>query len=142
LRFVLGLHESAVVGLATGFAIGRDEPALAVVHTTAGFGNAVSALATARVNRVPLVVLVGQQDRRHLAFEPVLAGRLHGLAGGYPVWVSQPPRAQDVVGALERAYHEAETQLGPAIVIVPMGDWLDDAGAPHEVAAPRRVLRP
>ena len=37
-----------------------------------GLGNAVGALATARVNRAPLVVLVGQQDRRHLVFEPFL----------------------------------------------------------------------
>ena len=68
LRFVLGLHESSVVGMATGYAIARGEPALAILHTTAGLGNAVGALATARVNRAPLVVLVGQQDRRHLAF--------------------------------------------------------------------------
>ena len=53
LRFVLGLHESSVVGMATGWAIGRDEPALAILHTTAGLGNAVGALATARVNRAP-----------------------------------------------------------------------------------------
>ena len=98
LRFVLGLHESSVVGMATGWAIGRGEPALAILHTTAGLGNAVGALATARVNRAPLVVLVGQQDRRHLAFEPFLAGRLHGLAGEYPVWVDQPVRPQDVPG--------------------------------------------
>ena len=55
-----------------------------LLHATAGLGNAVSALATARVNRAPLVV-VGQQDRRHLALEPFLAGRLDGLAGEYPV---------------------------------------------------------
>ena len=54
LRFVLALHEGAVVGLATGFALGRREPALAILHTTAGLGNAVGALATARVNRAPL----------------------------------------------------------------------------------------
>src|SRR5205823_5229169 len=66
IRFILGLHEGSVVGMATGWAIGRDEPALVVLHTTAGLGNAVGALATARVNRAPLVVLVGQQDRRHL----------------------------------------------------------------------------
>src|SRR4029434_9978446 len=75
LRFVLALHEGSVVGLATGWAIGRGEPALALLHTTAGLGNAVGALATARVNRAPLVVLVGQQDPRHLAHEPFLAGR-------------------------------------------------------------------
>jgi len=94
LRFVLALHEGSVVGMATGFALGRGEPAFALLHTTAGLGHAVSALATARVNRAPLVVMVGQQDRRHLAQEPFLAGRLHGLAGEYPVSVDQQVRAQ------------------------------------------------
>ena len=79
--------------MATGWAIGRREPAFVLLHTTAGLGNAVGALATARVNRAPLVVLVGQQDRRHVAFEPFLTGRLAGLAGEYPVWVDQPVAA-------------------------------------------------
>ena len=109
LPFVLGLHEASVVGMATGYALGTNEPALAILHTTPGLGNAVSALATARVNRAPLVVVVGQQDRRHLAAEPFLAGRLVGLAGDYPVWVDQPARAQDVPGAIARAHHEAST---------------------------------
>jgi benzoylformate decarboxylase len=141
LRFILGLHESSVIGMASGWAIGRGEPALAILHTTAGLGSAVAALATARVNRAPLVVLVGQQDRRHLALEPFLAGRLHGLAGEYPVWVDQPVRAQDVPGAVGRAYHEAETGRGPALVIVPMDDWTADAGGPRESAAADRVVR-
>src|SRR5207237_29981 len=54
-RFVLGLHEGSVVGMASGYAIGRGEPSLVLLHTTAGLGTAVSALATARVNRAPLV---------------------------------------------------------------------------------------
>jgi len=66
-QFVLALHEGSVVGMATGYALGRSEPALVVLHTLSGLGNAVGALATARLNRAPLVVLVGQQDRRHLA---------------------------------------------------------------------------
>jgi benzoylformate decarboxylase len=142
LNFVLGLHEGSVVSMASGYALARRRPSFALLHTTPGFGNAVNAIATARVNRTPLVIAIGQQDRRHIAFEPFLAGRLDGLAGDYPVWVSEPARAQDVPGALDRAYHEAETHHGPAIVIVPMGDWLEDAGEPHETAAPQRVLRP
>ena len=141
LHFVLGLHEASVVGMATGWAIGRGEPALAILHTTAGLGNAVGALATARVNRAPLVVLVGQQDRRHLAFEPFLAGRLHGLAGEYPVWVDQPVRPQDVPGSIERACHEAVTAGGPALVIVPMDDWAVEADDSRERAAAGRVVR-
>jgi benzoylformate decarboxylase len=141
LEFVLALHEGSVVGMATGWALGRAEPALAVLHTTAGLGNAVGALATARVNRAPLVVLVGQQDRRHLAHEPFLAGRLHGLAGEYPVWADQPVRAQDLPGAISRAYHEAVTGKGPAIVIVPMDFWSAQAGDPADRAAPASVVR-
>jgi benzoylformate decarboxylase len=141
LRFVLALHEGSVVALATGYAIGRREPALAILHTTAGLGNAVGALATARVNRAPLVVLVGQQDRRHLVFEPFLTGRLEGLAGDYPVWTDQPVRAQDVPGAIERAYHEAATGRGPALVIVPMDDWGEPVDEEREDAAAGRVVR-
>ena len=32
LEFVLGLHESSVVGMATGYALGRAEPAIALLH--------------------------------------------------------------------------------------------------------------
>src|SRR3954454_2600269 len=140
LRFVLALHEASVVGLATGYALGRGDAALAVLHTTAGLGTAVGALATARVNRVPLVVLVGQQDRRHLAHEPFLTGRLAALAGDYPVWVAEPVRAQDVPGAVGRACHEAATARGPALVIVPMDDWAAPADDEREPAVAGRVL--
>lgn len=142
LEFVLALHEASVVGIATGYAIGKSEPALALLHTTAGLGNAVGALATARVNRAPLVVLVGQQDRRHLAHEPFLTGRLAGLAGDYPVWFDEPVRPQDVPGAISRAWHEATTARGPALVVIPMDDWAAPAPDPFEQpAAPRTVLR-
>jgi len=141
-EFVLALHEGSVLGLATGYAIGRGEPSLALLHTTAGLGNAVGAIATARVNRAPVVILVGQQDRRHLAYEPFLAGRLSGLAGEYPVLVEEPLRPQDVPAAVERATHAAVTHRGPAIVIVPMDDWQAPADEAREpAAAVGRVLR-
>src|SRR4051812_35531523 len=141
LTFVLALHEGSVVAMAAGHAIGRSAPALALLHSTPGFGNAVAAIATARTNRAPLVIIVGQQDRRHLALDPFLAGKLQGLAGEYPVWSQQPARAQDVPGAIVRAYHEAVTGRGPAIVVVPMDDWLAPAPEPYETLGPARLLR-
>lgn len=140
--FVLGLHEGSVVGMATGWALARERPALVQLHTTAGLGNAVGALATARVNRAPLVVLVGQQDRRHLAHEPFLAGHLEGLAGDYPVGVHQPVRAQDVPGAVARAHHEAVQGRGPVLVVVCMDDWARPMDPDQPRAAPARVARP
>jgi benzoylformate decarboxylase len=112
-----------------------------VLHTTAGFGNGVGALATARVNRAGLVVIVGQQDRRHLAFEPFLTGRLEGLAGSYPVWHHQPVRAEDVPGAIARTWFEARDGRGPAIVVVPMDDWQARMPDDAVVAAPGALLR-
>ncbi|UGS33969.1 thiamine pyrophosphate-binding protein [Capillimicrobium parvum] len=141
LEFVLALHEGSVVGMAAGHALGRGAPSLVLVHSMPGFGNSVAALATARLNHAPLVVIVGQQDRRHLELDPFLAGRLNGLAGEYPVWVDQPLRPQDVPGAIVRAHHEAVTARGPAIVIVPMDDWLAPAPAPHEIFGASRMLR-
>ena len=139
LRFVLALHEGSVVSMAIGHSLGSGRPALALLHSTPGLGNAVAAIATARLNRAPLVVLVGQQDRRHLALDPFLTGKLDGLAGEYPVFAEQPARAQDVPGAIVRAHHAALTHRGPALVIVPMDDW--SASAPEEIIGPRRLLR-
>src|SRR4029450_14096410 len=104
LTFVLALHEGSVVAMAAGHALGRGMPALALLHSTPGLGNAVAALATARSNRAPLGVIIGQQDRRHLALDPFLTGKLHGLAGDYPVFADQRARAQDVPGAIVRAH--------------------------------------
>lgn len=123
IRFVLALHEGSVVGIASGYAIARREPTFVLLHTTAGLGNAVGAIATARVNHAPLVIVVGQQDRRHLALQPFLAGELEGLAGTYPLDVISPVRAQDVPSAIGRAAHTAKTRQGPVLVIVPMDDW-------------------
>jgi benzoylformate decarboxylase len=141
IEFILGLHEGSVVGMATGQAIATGRPAFVNLHTTAGLGNAVGALATARVNRAPLVVVVGQQDRRHLAEDPFLAGRLDGLAGSYPVWTHQPVRPQDVPAAIRRAWHESVQHRGPAIVIVPMDDWHAEVDQALGVSVPLAVRR-
>jgi benzoylformate decarboxylase len=141
IHFVLGLHEGSVVGIATGYAVARGEPAFVNLHSAPGLGNAINAIANARDMRASLVVVVGQQDRRHLAYEPFLTGRaLDRLAGEYPVWSDVPVRAQDVPGAIARAYNEAMSARGPALVVVPMGDWLEPA---DETAAgwPERTVR-
>jgi benzoylformate decarboxylase len=140
IEFVLALHEGSVVGMATGYALARGEPSLVNLHTAPGLGNAINAIANARECRAPLVVLVGQQDRRQLVYEPFLTGRhLERLAGEYPVWTNLPVRAQDVPGAIARAYHEALAQRGPALVVIPMGDWEEPAD-PLAAGWPRRTL--
>jgi benzoylformate decarboxylase len=139
---VLGLHEGAVVGMASGYALGTGQPSFVNLHTAAGLGNAVNAIVCARDNRIPLVIVVGQQDRRQLGLGPFLTGRnLERLAGDYPVWAVQPAHSDDVPGAVARAWHEASLRRGPALVVVPVGDWDEPLGEGWPgPAAPTRVL--
>ncbi|MDO5499009.1 MAG: thiamine pyrophosphate-binding protein [Propionibacteriaceae bacterium] len=140
LDFILGLHEASVVGMATGHALASDRPALVLLHTTAGLGNAVGAIATARVSRAPMVILVGQQDRRHLQSAPFLAGeQLELLAGTMPVAVRTPASPVEVPTAIAQAYHEATIHRGPVLVIIPMGDWDTEAPENLTAAAPARL---
>jgi benzoylformate decarboxylase len=142
MRYVLALQEGSAVGIATGHAIASGEPALVNLHGAPGLGNAVNAIANARDCRAPLVLVVGQQDRRQLAAEAFLTGRgLERLAGDYTVWSSFPASAQDVPGAIARAYHEAQGAGGPALVVVPMGDWAERM-MEYTPAPPGAVVRP
>ncbi|HJS92924.1 MAG TPA: thiamine pyrophosphate-binding protein, partial [Solirubrobacteraceae bacterium] len=44
-QFVLGLHEGSVVGMASGYALARGAPSFVNLHTAAGLGNAINAIA-------------------------------------------------------------------------------------------------
>ncbi len=130
--YVLGLHEGVVVGMADGYAQGMGRAAFVNLHTAAGLGNAMGAIMTAYYNRTPLVVMAGQQDRRQLALEPFLSGRLVEMALPYVKWSHEPVRAEDVPGAIDRAYHTAmQAPRGPVFVSVPMDDW-DAEASSHE----------
>src|ERR1700681_1632008 len=116
-EFVLALHEGSVVGIASGHALATGAPASVNLHTAPGLGHAGNAIAGARDSRAPLVIVVGQQDRAHSAMAPLLTRRdLDRLAGSYPVWSCMPTRPQDLPGAIARAWHEARTAGGPALV--------------------------
>ena len=136
--YVLGLHEGAVVGMAVGFAQARRGPVVVNLHTAAGLGNAMGALGTAWHNRAPLVLIVGQQARSHLALGPFLAAEhLDRMPEPYVKWAVTPARPEDVPGAVERAMAVATAAPeGPAVVVVPMDDWdvpLAELPVPHTV---------
>jgi len=123
-RYVLGLQEATVLGMAEGFAQGKGRAALVNLHTGPGLGNAMGAMITAWHNKTPLVVTAGQQDRRHRALEPLLTGGLVDLAKPYVKRSFEPVRAEDVPGEIRRAFHTAmQHPRAPVFVSIPMDDW-------------------
>jgi benzoylformate decarboxylase len=71
-RYVLGLQEASVIGMADGYAQAMRRPAVVNLHTGAGLGNAMGNLLTAFQNKTPLIVTAGQQARKMLLLEPWL----------------------------------------------------------------------
>lgn len=127
-RYVLGLQESIVVGMADGYAQATRRPALVNLHSAAGVGHALGNVFTAFKNQTPLVITAGQQARSILPYEPFLfAERAAEFPRPYVKWAIEPARAQDVPAALARAYHLAmEPPCGPTFVSIPIDDWDKD----------------
>ena len=53
-RYILGLHEGVVLGMADGFAQASRRPAFVNLHAAAGTGNAMGALTNAISSHSPL----------------------------------------------------------------------------------------
>lgn len=130
LHYVLGLQEATVVGMADGYAQATGRPAFLNLHTSAGLGNAIGNLTNARANRTPLVVTAGQQDYRHIATDPLLAGPLVELAGGAVKWGHEARTAAELGTILRRAFHDASAPpAGPVFASLPMNLLDEEAGA-------------
>jgi len=125
-RYVLGLHEAGVVGMATGYALAGDQAALVNLHTAAGMGNAMAAIINASHSKAPLIITAGQQHRAMEMIEPLLWGKQVEFVRPYVKWSYEPHRAVDVPAALVRAYHLAmSAPRGPVFVSICM-DGLDE----------------
>ncbi len=141
-RYVLGLQEAVVVGMADGYAQASGQTTVANLHTAPGVGNAMGAIFNAQANHSPVLVTAGQQVRAHMTMQANLTNR-DAIRMPHPLvkWSYEPPRAEDVPLALAHGIHLASLPpLGPVFVSIPMDDWgaeVDEADAREVIA--RRV---
>ena len=124
-RYVLGLQEAVVVGMADGYAQATHHAAFVNLHSAAGVGHAMGNIFTAFRNRTPLVITAGQQARSILPFDPFLfSAQATELPKPYVKWSCEPARAEDVPRAIARAYYLAmQPPRGPVLVSIPADDW-------------------
>ncbi len=138
-RYILGLQEATVVGLADGYAQASGQPTLVNLHTAPGVGNAMGAIFNAQANKSPLVITAGQQYRSLMTLQANLTNRdAVRMPQALVKWSYEPPRAQDVPHALARAIHMATLPpRGPSFLSIPMDDWsaeVDDGAVAHQSA--------
>ncbi|WP_394428799.1 benzoylformate decarboxylase [Streptomyces sp. SGAir0957] len=136
-RYVLGLQESTAVAMAAGHSLGTGRAAFVSLHSAGGVGHALGAVFNAYRDRVPLVIVAGQQARSLLRLRPFLgADEPAQFPRPYVKFARQPDRAADVPAVLAEAHRVAMTHpRGPVFVSVPEDDW----DRPAEPVAPRAV---
>ena len=141
-RYVLGLQEAVVVGMADGYAQASGNVGHVNLHTAPGVGNAMGAIFNAQANHAPLLITAGQQVRAAVTMQANLTNR-DATRMPHPLvkWSYEPPTAADVPTAIGRAIHTASLPpKGPAFVSIPMDDWTEEANADGSAQAiARRV---
>jgi benzoylformate decarboxylase len=141
-RYVLGLQEAVVVGMADGFAQASGRTTVANLHTAPGVGNAMGAIFNAQANHSPVLVTAGQQARAQITLQANLTNR-DAIRMPHPLvkWSFEPARAEDVPLALAHGAHLASLPpKGPTFVSLPMDDWyaeVDESDAREAIG--RRV---
>ena len=128
-RYVLGLQEAVVVGMADGYAQASGSVGHVNLHTAPGVGNAMGAIFNAQANHAPLLITAGQQVRPVMTMQANLTNR-EAARMPHPLvkWSYEVPRAADVPAAIGRAIHTAALPpKGPAFVSIPMDDWAGEA---------------
>jgi len=144
-KYFFGLHEIPVTAMADGYAMASGKLGVVNVHIACGLGNAMGMLYNAHVEGTPLLVVVGQQDRRLNFGEPVLSGDLLGMAKPWAKWAAEVQRIQDLPNAVRRAIQAAHTPpTGPVFLALPLDLQSESAGdldlrAPN---LPDRRVRP
>jgi benzoylformate decarboxylase len=137
-RYVLGLQEAAVIGMADGYAQASGKLAVVNLHVTPGLGNAMGMLYDAQKAGSPLLVTAGQHDQDFNATEPILWADLPPIARPLVKWSAEVHRLADLPRLVHRA---AKTALapptGPVFLSLP-GDILKAEGE-VDLLAPTRV---
>jgi benzoylformate decarboxylase len=141
-RYVLGLQEAVVVGMADGYAQASGKTTVVNLHTAPGVGNAMGAIFNAQANHAPLLVTAGQQARAQITLQANLTNRdATRLPHPLVKWAFEPPRPEDIPLALAHGAHLAGLPpRGPVFVSLPMDDWYADVDQADAQAAIERSV--
>ncbi|MGG5823394.1 thiamine pyrophosphate-dependent enzyme [Falsiroseomonas sp. HW251] len=142
LRLVVCRHEGGASYMAVADGRLRRRAGLCLVSRGPGVANAMIGLHTAFHDAVPMILLVGQIERRDRGRGALQEQNYTKLLGDVSKAVIEVDLASQASEAIARAYHLAESGTpGPVAVILPE-DLLDDPADDLPVAKPRPLAVP
>lgn len=148
IEFVIARHEQAAAHAADGYARATGRPGVLLTHVGPGMMNAVTGVATAALDSIPLVVISGDIPSYYHGRHPHQEVNLHADADQSAIyrpftkrtWHVQ--RVQDLGRATERAFWTATSgRPGAVLVNVPM-DLFNRRVQPYDHPLPVHLGRP
>lgn len=138
IHYVLGLQESAVIGMADGYAQTSGKIGVVNVHAAPGLATALGMLYNSSRAGTPLLITAGQHDRSVSFSEPMAWGDMPPMARPFVKWSGEVSRLADLPRAVHRAIKIALTPpTGPVFLSIPVDVLLEEAEI--DLGAPTRV---
>src|ERR1700738_566434 len=143
IRVVVCRHEGGAGFMAVADGRLRDRAGVALVSRGPGLSNAMVALHSAYHDATPVVMLIGQVERRdfgRLALQEQNYSRLLSDVTKLVIEVNEPEQASE---AIARAFHIAQSGTpGPVAVFVPEDVFDQETEAELDPARPRVIAGP
>lgn len=151
IRFVIGRHEQTAAHAADGYARASGKPGVLLLHVGPGMMNAVTGVATAALDSIPLIAIAGDVPTYYAGRHPHQEVNLHQDADQTAIYrpfskrTWHVHRAEDLPRFTERAFWTATSgRPGTVLLNVPMdvfsrpvpGDLAARYPLPAETARP------
>lgn len=120
-KYVLGLTEPTVVGVAAGYALATGRTAMVSLHTYPGLASGMFNIRNAQLAGIPLFIVNGTQDSHFLIHNPVLGGPNTELASTATKYQYEVRNIDELTVAMQRCWVQAGLQpTEPVFLSVPM----------------------
>ena len=120
LRHILARHEQGAVHGAEGYAKSTDKPGVAIVTSGPGATNAVTGIADAYMDSVPLVVITGQVPRSLIGNDSFQEIDIVGITRPCVKHNFLVTNIEDIAPTMKKAFHIAMSgRPGPVLVDIP-----------------------
>ncbi len=120
MRHILVRHEQAATHAADGYARATGKPGVALVTSGPGATNAVTGIATAYMDSIPMVVLTGQVPTPFIGSDAFQEVDITGITRPCVKHNFLVKRVEDIAETLAKAFYIATTgRPGPVLVDIP-----------------------
>ena len=148
-RFITTRHEQVAAHAADGYARVTGKPGVLLSHLGPGLTNAVTGVANAALDSIPMVVIAGDVQSYFHGRHPHQEVNLHNDASQMEIYrpfckrVYRVDHVEDLPRILERAFHLSQSgRPGPVLVDVPMDVFSASLHVDAFDKVPAPIVRP